>query len=166
MPKYFFHDFYSKNKFLKSKKIFTNNCKERTCKIIDLPKNYIFLDGDEIEKCLSGVLNKSADIIIIPEEADEDNKIDIIVCELCKGTKGIDEVKNKIRNTSEHIVCVVNNFSDFEIGSFKCFYIGGYEKIDLPTLKKKTPTINIEGLNMYNILIDNYPCGVSFNELN
>ena len=47
-----------------------------------------------------------------------------------------------------------------------CFYIGGYEKIDLPTLKKKTPTINIEGLNMYNILIDNYPCGVSFNELN
>ncbi len=166
LPKEFFHKFYSKKKFSKSKKIFAKDCKENNCKIIDLPKNYIFLNGDEIEKCLSGVLNKSADRIIIPEEADEDNKIDIIVCELSKGTKSQDEVKDKIINTSEHIVCVVNNKSDFEIKSFKCFYIGNYEEMDLALVKKKTPTINVRGLNIYNILIDNYQCGVSFNDLN
>ena len=40
------------------------------------------------------------------------------------------------------------------------------EEMDLALVKKKTPTINVRGLNIYNILIDNYQCGVSFNDLN
>ena len=122
----YLYSYYSQINCFNLDKIFINDCEENNCKISNLPRNCIFLDGDEIEKCLSGILDRSADRIIIKENID--GKLDIYICELSHGKRKPKVIEDKIKNTANHIVGIINR-SEFEIKEFKCFYIGQYEDV-------------------------------------
>ena len=160
MLKQYLHDYYTRNCF-NSDKIFTTDSKENNCNIIDIFHDYFMLDGDEIEKCLSNILNNSADRIIISNNPDE---LNIFVCELSKGKRNPDVIKNKLVHTCEHIVTVIGG-SDFEIKNLKCCYIGQYEDVYKGVLKKKSPVMKIPNFDKYNVIVHRFNCGTSFNQL-
>lgn len=164
MPYEYLYNCYSQKDCFNLDKIFINDCDENNCKISNIPQDAIFLNGDEIEKCLSGILDKSADRIIIKKDINE-NKLNIYICELSKGKRNPKVIEDKIKNTANHIVSVINR-SKFEINEFKCFYIGQYEDLYKGLMKKKSPVIKINGLKINKIRIKRFNCGISFDKLN
>lgn len=164
LPYDYLYDHYSKKNCFNLEKIFIDNCEENNCKISNLPNDCIYLHGDEIEKCLSGILDKSADRIIIRKNMGG-NKLDIFVCELSNGKRNPKVIEEKIKHTANHIVSVING-SKFKINDFKCFYIGQYEDLYKGLMKKKSPVIKINGLNINKIRIKRLNCGTSFDKLN
>ena len=164
MPYKYFYNYYSQKDCFNLDKIFINDCEENNCKISNIPQDSIFLDGDEIEKCLSWILDQSTDRIIIKKNINR-NKLDIYICELSHGKRNPKVIENKIKNTANHSVNVINR-CEFEINEFKCFYIGQYEDLYKGLMKKKTPVIKINGLNINKIRIKRFNCGISFNRLN
>ena len=164
LPYEHIYNYYSQKNCFNLEKIFVDDCEENNCKISNPPNDCILLDGDEIEKCLSGILDKSADRIIIKKNA-SGNKLDIYVCELSHGKRNPKVIENKIKNTANHIVSVIKP-CEFEINEFKCFYIGQYEDLYKGLMKKKSPVIKINGLNINKIRIKRFNCGTSFDRLN
>ena len=158
--KYLYH-YYSQKFCSNIGKIFTDNCKENNCKITGVPDENIILNGDEIEKCLSKELNKSADRIII---SSSDDNLSVFVCELSKGKRNPEVIKSKIEHTANHIVNVFKG-SDFEINDLHCFYVGQYDDLYKGVLKKKSPVVKIPNFKKHNLLIKRFNCGISFEEL-
>ena len=138
-------DYYSKKECSNLKSIFTDNCSENNCKLINTPRDSIILDGDEIEKCFSKIRNNSADRVIISNE--NDNNLEIIICDLSSGRRKHDLIKNKFINTAKHIVEVFNK-SKFKIANLKCCYIGKYEKNKYIFKRKKVDVVKINGIEM------------------
>lgn len=136
-------------------------CKENDCILKGNYKDYIILDGDDInDNLLPGL--KSVDCIILSKKPYNGNMIDIIICEL-GGDKKWADVKGKIIDSSQHFVNVINN-SDIEIGKFICCFLGKY-KNPKRIKKQKKANIHIPGLKRHNIKIHNFNCGWEFEKL-
>ena len=163
MPKRFLHDYYAKRDCSNLEDIFVNDCYENNCQLNNVPSDSIILNGDEIEDCLSDVRDNSADRIIISPDKDS-RKIDVLVCELSSGRRKRKLIENKIKNSAQHIINVFNR-SEFEISNFRCCFIGKYEK-HKGLIKSKNPIgVKVNGINKKMILIQNRPCGFSFDKL-
>ena len=159
MPGTFLYEYFS-DKCENFDKIFTDNCEENGCKLTGIPQESIILDGDNIERCFSSQqLSNSADRIIISET--DDNNLDILVCELSRGKRSPQVIENKIINTSNQIVDIIKN-SDFKINNFKCCYVGQYDNRYKKLMRRKSPAINIDGINLKNIMIKRVNCGSDF----
>ena len=65
------NDYYSSEKFKNVASVFKKKCREHNCILKGNLDEYIVLDGDEIEKCLSGNKKKSTECIIIDKMPDE-----------------------------------------------------------------------------------------------
>ena len=157
------NDYYSSEKFKNVASVFKKKCREHNCILKGNLDEYIVLDGDEIEKCLSGNKKKSTDCIIIDKMPDEDNNVEVVLCELCRGSKDFNEVKEKIINSAEHIVEVFND-SQFDICRLKCCYLGKYGDYKR-SHKLIAKPINIRGFSSNDVLIENYNCGTDIETL-
>ncbi|MDO5860158.1 hypothetical protein [Methanobrevibacter sp.] len=147
-------EYYSSGVFKDSSEIFKKRCRERKCILKGNFDDYIILDGDEIEKCLSKNKNKSTDCILIDKNADKNNNVEIILCELCVGSKDYKNVRNKIINSAERIVDVFRTLG-IGVGSLKCCYLGKYENYKR-SIKLISKPILIHGFNRHDILIENF----------
>lgn len=163
LPKEYLHKYYARENCSNLNEIFINNCYENNCKLNNIPKECTILNGDKIEECLLDLRKNSADRIIISKKFDG-NVINILICELSSGKRKSELIRNKIQNSSQHIIDVFNP-SQFEINNFRCCYIGKYEKYD-GLIKSKTPiTIKVNGISKKIIHIQNHPCGFDFEKL-
>ena len=163
LPKDYLYNYYNGKNCSNLADIFTDDCSENDCKLDNVPAESTILNGDKIEECLSDVRDNSADRIVISEKYDGNN-VDILICELSHGRRKSRLIKNKIQNSSQHIINVINR-SPFNIKKFRCCYIGKYEKFD-GLIKSKAPiTVKLNGIDKKIIPIQNRPCGFDFEKL-
>lgn len=149
--------YYSSGDFKDSHSIFKKRCKEKNCILKGNLDDYIVLDGDNIEKYVSASKRKSSDCIIVDRFPKENNEVDVILCELCRGRKDFKEVREKIINSAEHIVDVFDEL-EISINMLKCCYLGKYGDYKL-ALKLISKPIHVHGFDEYDVLIENFACG-------
>lgn len=156
-------DYYSSGEFQNASSIFKKRCRENNCILKGNLEDYIILDGDEIEKYVSRSKRKSTDCILIDKVADCEGNVDVILCELCKGSKDFIEVREKITASAEHIVCVISRIG-LKIKTLKCCYLGKYGDYNM-ALKLISKPIHIHGFDNYDVLIENFSCGTNIETL-
>ena len=153
-------NFYSRKEPFKDNidKIFKSDCHER-CQLTGDLNSYTILDGDEIKNSMKKDGINSVDCILLKKTSNR--KINIILCELCDGKKGYKLVRDKMKDSGEHI-CKVLSSEGIKISNVYCLYLGDYKKNDI---KFKSNTFSITGYYRNDLRIINKNCGFSVNEL-
>ncbi len=160
MPEKILIEFYSTHKPFKDNidKIFKSDCHEG-CQLTGDLNSFIILDGDEIKNSMKKDGINSVDCILLKKNSNR--KINIVLCELCDGKKSFKLVRDKMKDSGEHI-CNVLVREGFKISNIYCLYLGHYKKNDV---KFKSKTFSITGYHRNDIRIINRDCGFSLNEL-
>lgn len=156
-------NYYSSGDFKDSHSIFKKRCKEKNCILKGNLEDYVVLDGDNIEKYVSGSKRKSSDCIIVDKFPNKNDEVDVVLCELCRGRKDFKEVQEKIINSAEHIVNVFDELG-ININMLKCCYLGKYGDYKM-ALKLISRPIHVPGFDDYDVLIENFSCGTDIETL-
>lgn len=137
-------------------------CKENDCALKNVSRNkYYIIDGDSIKN--PG--EKSVDCIIINLNQNEENKYNIILCELTKKDKDIQDAIKRFKASGKLIINHLNEINKI-VNKFDCLVLGNITQNGKP-IGKKVLILNkfkIEGLNTINI-IQNKNCGFDITKL-
>lgn len=136
-------------------------CKENNCALKDISQDYFIIDGDEIKE--SG--DKSVDCIIIDLNVNEEDKYKIILCELTKGKKDIQDAIKRFQSSGKLIINRLKEMNK-EVYSINCLFLGDITR-NGKSIDKKVLILNdffIDGLDKKNI-IQNENCGFSITSL-
>lgn len=138
-----------------------SKCKDKGCSLKDISKeNYLILNGDEIKASNE----KSVDCIIIDLRANKNKKFRIILCELTKGSKEINNALLKFKNSGKLIINYMDEINE-SVYKIDCLLLGKITKngkvIDKKQLLNK---FKIEGFNK-SLIIQNEKCNFSIEEM-
>lgn len=137
-------------------------CRQNRCALKNVSKDkYFIINGDLIKD--SG--DKSVDCIIVDLEQDEENKYKIILCELTKGEKDINDAIKRFQSSGKLIINRLDEINKL-IYKIDCLFLGNITKNGKPIDKKVLilHKFRIEGFNKIN-LITNKNCGYDIAEL-
>lgn len=136
-------------------------CRQNNCALKDISKDYLIINGDTIKD--EG--DKSVDCIIINLNSNEEAKYKIILCELTKGEKDINDAIKRFKSSGKLIINHLRGINK-SVYRVDCLLLGNITK-NGKNIDKKVLISNkfkIEGLNRINI-IQNENCGYSITNL-
>lgn len=137
-------------------------CRQKNCALKNVSNNkYFIINGDLIKD----PDDKSVDCIIVDLEQNEENKYKIILCELTKGKKDINDAIKRFQSSGKMIITLLDDI-DKDIYKIDCLFLGNITQNGKP-IDKKVLILNkfrIEGFNKIN-LITNKNCGYDIAEL-
>lgn len=137
-------------------------CKENYCALKNVSRDkYYIIDGDSIKN--PG--EKSVDCIIINLNQNEENKYNIVLCELTTNDKDIKDAIKRFKASGKLIINRLNEINKF-VNKFDCLVLGNITQNGKP-IGKKVLILNkfrIEGFDAINI-IQNERCGYDITKL-
>lgn len=159
MPEKLIKEYFSQPQF-KDKRfpVFESDCEDEGCKLNGNFKDYIVLNGDNIQTLLKRD-EKSVDRILFLKKA-PNKKVDVILCELTRGKKKYTDVREKIKQSGKYIFTVLQELG-FKVRDFKCIFVGNYKNAK----RVRPKPFSVPPFHKNNITIKQIECGSEFDEI-
>ena len=154
------YKYYSNSPFDNKKlPVISLECRDGGCKLNGNFDDSFILNGDNIVACLKSS-KKSVDFILFAKKLSND-KIDVLLCELCDGKKRYEDVLEKTRSSGEYILNVFEQLG-YSVRNFDCIYLGRYRNESRLPLSQ---AFTIPGFWRNDLKIRRFECGQEISEI-